>query len=45
VINTHLACCCPQIQYDPELGHGGILLSPAFQAEFVGNLRAMLLAR
>jgi hypothetical protein len=41
-MNTQLAYYSPQIQYDPELGHGGILLSPAFQAEFVGNLRAML---
>jgi len=31
-----------QVMHHPDLGHGGILLSPAFQAEFVRNLRAML---
>lgn len=31
-----------KVMHHPKLGHGGILLSPSWQAEFVGNLRAML---
>jgi len=31
--------------HHPDLGHGGILLAPAWQAQFVANLRAMLAAR
>ncbi len=40
-----LLCCAVQVMHHPDLGHGGILLSPAWQAEFVTNLRSMLLAR
>lgn len=31
--------------HHPDLGHGGILLAPQWQAQFVANLRAMLAAR
>lgn len=34
-----------QVMHHPELGHGGILLDPAWQAQFVANLRAMLAAQ
>lgn len=32
-----------QVMHHPDLGHGGILLCPPWQAQFVQNLRAMLL--
>ena len=31
--------------HHPQLGHGGILLAPGWQAQFVANLRDMLAAR
>ena len=34
-----------RVLHHPDLGHGGILLSPAFQARFVGALRGMLAAK
>lgn len=37
-----LAPLAPQVMHHPDLGHGGILLAPAFQAEFVRGLLAML---
>lgn len=32
----------PQVMHHPKLGHGGILLEPAWQAEFVAALRELL---
>lgn len=44
-----LPSCIPslaaQVMHHPDLGHGGILLAPQWQAQFVANLRAMLAAR
>ena len=34
-----------RVLHHPDLGHGGILLAPAFQAAFVGALRGMLAAK
>lgn len=41
----HPPSAFPQVMHHPDLGHGGILLAPEWQAQFVANLRAMLAAR
>lgn len=35
---------CHQVMHHPDLGHGGLLLAPQWQAQFVGNLRGLLSA-
>jgi hypothetical protein len=32
----------PQVMHHPKLGHGGILLEAAWQAQFVAALRELL---